>query len=160
MNAEQKAFAVPAGGSRSRQTQTHVGQATVKVSGGDTEGAFVVFEVSVVPCGGPPTHIHRVENEWFYVLEGDMKFQVASDLFRVSSGGCVFAPRMVPHVFQNVGQTPARILALAVPAGRMEAFIVELDALFAARAPEPASIKAVFEKYGLELVGPPLSGWP
>jgi len=153
MNPKQKPLMVPTGGSRSRETHTRLGQATVKVSGADTQGAFVVFEVTVVPSGGPPLHIHHVENEWSMYLRrnGVPRWR------RYISGKLLwslFAPGMFPHTFRNVGQEDAKILALAVPSGRMEAFIVKLDALVAAGVPEPDSLRKVFEKYDFELVGP------
>ena len=46
----------------------------VKISSKDTNGELAVFEqTGFTPHGGPPLHIHPFEDEYFYVLEGDMK---------------------------------------------------------------------------------------
>jgi quercetin dioxygenase-like cupin family protein len=46
---------------------------TVKCSGEDTGGAFTLIEVLVPPGSGPPPHIHRREDEMFYVLAGEFE---------------------------------------------------------------------------------------
>jgi hypothetical protein len=35
-----------------------------------TKGAFGIFRIEIAPKSGPPTHIHRGEDEFFYVLKG------------------------------------------------------------------------------------------
>jgi quercetin dioxygenase-like cupin family protein len=44
---------------------------SVKVSGKDNDGAFAVLEVETETDAGSPLHKHHIENEWFYVLEGE-----------------------------------------------------------------------------------------
>jgi mannose-6-phosphate isomerase-like protein (cupin superfamily) len=48
----------------------------VKVSGDDTGGAMAVLEVRTAVDAGPSLHVHHVENEWFYALEGEYDIQV------------------------------------------------------------------------------------
>ena len=117
MTPKQTPFTVPAGGSRSRQMYTSLGQATVKVSGADTQGAFVIFEVKVVPSGGPPFTciMCRVSGSTTRGRNGVPRW---GDIFPVSSGGCVFAPRMLPHTFQmSARRTPKYLPWLCRPAG-------------------------------------------
>jgi quercetin dioxygenase-like cupin family protein len=79
-------------------------------------------EVSVIesaaPPGfsGPPLHHHDFD-ETFYVIEGELTFQLREELFRVSAGEVAFAPREVPHTFTNLGTGPARYLIVCTPAG-------------------------------------------
>ena len=159
MTPKQTPFTVPAGGSRSRQMYTSLGQATVKVSGADTQGAFVIFEVTVVPSGGPPFTciMCRVSGSTYPRAKWSSTLgrYIPGELRRVclrSQDASAYLP--------NVGQKDAKILALAVPSGRMEAFIAQSEALVAQGTPEPDSVNAFFEKYDLELVAPPLAGWP
>ena len=44
---------------------------TLKVVGADTDGAYSLLEIELVG-DGPPQHIHKTEDEAFYVLEGEM----------------------------------------------------------------------------------------
>jgi len=129
---------------------------SVKVSGDDNGGGFVLFEVPASPLSGPPLHVHHIEDEWFHVLEGQLKVQIGSRLFTLEQGASAYLPRRVPHAWQTVGQQPARFLSLAQPAGRLEAYMVALSALVRQGAPDAASMKALFEKYEMEMIGPPL----
>jgi mannose-6-phosphate isomerase-like protein (cupin superfamily) len=129
---------------------------SVKVSGDDNGGGFALFEVPAGPASGPPVHLHHVENECFYVLEGQLKVYVGTELIILETGGSIYLPRMIPHTWQTVGQRPARFLSLAQPAGRLEAYLVALSALFRQGNPDSASMKALFEEYGMEMAGPPL----
>jgi quercetin dioxygenase-like cupin family protein len=45
---------------------------TIKIGRDDTGGAYGLVEI-VVPEGlGSPWHVHPEEDEWFYVLEGEL----------------------------------------------------------------------------------------
>ncbi|HTP93854.1 MAG TPA: cupin domain-containing protein [Xanthobacteraceae bacterium] len=129
----------------------------VKFSGADTDNQLAVLELPTAPGSGPPLHVHRIENEWFYVLEGEHEFQVASDRFRVTPGDSVFAPRLIPHGWRNVGARPGKMLCIATPAGRLEAFFEELSVLASSDPTNVSAKRAVFEKYDMEIVGPPLA---
>ena len=155
MSPTQETFAVAVGGSRSTVTALS-GQLSVKVSGTDTGGAFAVFEVPTVPFAGPPLHLHHTENEWFYTLDGEHDFQVGDKIHHLVPGGSIFAPKMIPHTWQNVGDSPGRMLTLVQPAGRLEAFFALFSKLVSAGALSTAATKALFEEYGMEVVGPPL----
>jgi quercetin dioxygenase-like cupin family protein len=56
------------------------------------------------------------------MVEGDHKFQVAGDRFRVAPGDSIFAPRQIPHAWRNVNARPGKMLCIATPAGRLESF--------------------------------------
>jgi mannose-6-phosphate isomerase-like protein (cupin superfamily) len=99
-DAKQSFFAVPPGGSRS---PGDTGAIAVKVSGADNGGAFAVLEVPTVVDSGPPLHLHHVENEWFYALEGEYDIKVGEQIFNLKPGGSVYAPKMIPHTWHDVG---------------------------------------------------------
>jgi len=46
---------------------------THKVVGADTGGAYALMEVEL-HGDGPPQHIHKTEDEAFYVLEGEVRW--------------------------------------------------------------------------------------
>ncbi len=129
----------------------------VKISSRDTGGAFTVFEGQTGPLAGPPLHIHRDQDEWWYVLEGEYKFEVDGREIYAGAGATVFAPRGSRHTFQNIGAAPGRMLATVVPGG-IDVFFQELEAAVPRGvAPDPAKIAPIFEKHGQELIGPPLA---
>jgi quercetin dioxygenase-like cupin family protein len=83
---------------------------TIKISGNDTAGQFGLLEI-VVPAGlGSPWHTHPDEDEWFYVLEGEVTFYVGDARLALSAGSFAFGPRGVPHTF--IGGSPGGARAL------------------------------------------------
>jgi uncharacterized cupin superfamily protein len=75
-------------------------------------GAVSMIDV-VAPAGfpGPPLHVHDFD-EAFYVLEGELTFQLEDRLVTAGAGELAFAPRNVPHTFANrSGALPARLHA-------------------------------------------------
>ena len=89
---------------------------TYLVTGAESEGNYFTLEVAVSPGGGPPPHIHHLEDEQFYVLEGELTFSVGGQTHPGSRGDFVHIPRGTVHAFKN-GPTPARLLATFSPAG-------------------------------------------
>jgi quercetin dioxygenase-like cupin family protein len=83
----------------------------------ESGGAVSVIE-SVVPAGfpGPPLHRHDFD-EAFYVIEGELTFQVDDQLVTKGPGELAFAPRNVPHTFANRSGAEARYLLVCTPAG-------------------------------------------
>ena len=65
---------------------------------------------------GPPLHHHDFD-ETFYVLEGELTFQLEDELFTRKAGELAFAPRGVPHTFANLSGAEARTLIVCTPAG-------------------------------------------
>jgi quercetin dioxygenase-like cupin family protein len=90
---------------------------TVKASGEDTGEAFALIEVLVPPQSGPPPHVHRREDEAFYVLEGEFEVHIDDQRLTAGPGSWVTLARGSLHHFRNIGSTPARMLILATPAG-------------------------------------------
>lgn len=119
-----------------------------KVSGQQTNGGLFIMEhVGLAKGGGPPRHLHYAQEEWFYVIEGEIVAEVGKQRFRLKAGDSVFAPRKVPHAYLYVAEKPGRLLISFTPAGKMEAYFRER------RGVEPAS----FAKYDLEYIGPGLT---
>jgi quercetin dioxygenase-like cupin family protein len=134
--------------------------AVVQVSGTETGNAWSMVELTGPKGDMPPLHVHRREDEAFYVLEGEMTLFVGSDEITVSAGECAVAPRDVPHVYR-VDSDEARWLAIASPAG-FERFVVEAAVPAEARtlppgppAVDPAKLAEIAAGYGIEILGPP-----
>jgi mannose-6-phosphate isomerase-like protein (cupin superfamily) len=125
-----------------------------KVSGKDTAGSWSMFEAHWSLKGGPPLHVHQVEDEWFYVIEGEYIVQVGDERFRLSPGDSLLAPRKVPHTYAHLGDGQGRLLIAYQPAGDMEDFFLEVSRL--AGPPSASEVQRVFTAHGMEVVGPPL----
>ncbi|MGH2806122.1 MAG: cupin domain-containing protein [Actinomycetota bacterium] len=83
----------------------------------DTDGRVAVLRDSV-PAGweGPPLH-HHDWDEAFYVLTGDLTFQVGEQIIARTAGETAFAPAGSHHTFANLSDAPASYLVVCTPAG-------------------------------------------
>ena len=94
---------------------------------------------------GPPLHHHDFD-ETFYVLEGELTFQLEDEVFTRKAGELAFAPRNVPHTFANLSGAEARTLIVCTPAGferyfdRMAAERAGVEPLASALEPYPETI--------------------
>jgi quercetin dioxygenase-like cupin family protein len=129
------------------------GDMTFLARGEQTNGALVAADVAVPPGQGPPLHVHTREDEWAYVLEGDLRWKLGDELSATPAGSFVFIPRGVAHTFQNTGSEPGRMLVMFAPAG-METFFDRLSKLTAF---DPDAFRRAGAEVGMDTVGPPLA---
>ncbi|HEV2484882.1 MAG TPA: cupin domain-containing protein [Terracidiphilus sp.] len=122
-----------------------------KVPARETNGSMFVIEHQNLLKGGPPVHFHLHQDEWFYVMEGEVLFQVGDQRKLLRSGESVLGPRMIPHGFAGVGSKPGRMLIAFTPAGKMEDFFRAI-----AVPNGPARDAEVFRRYDMQYVGPPI----
>ena len=124
------------------------------IGGEQTQGNFALVEHPIKPRAlAAPMHTHRHEDEYTYVLEGEIGVQIGDEVRVARPGDLVFKPRGVLHAFWNVGDTLARALEIISPAG-FERYFAELAPLFppANQGPlDEEAVGAVREKYGLEM---------
>jgi quercetin dioxygenase-like cupin family protein len=89
----------------------------VLLRGEETGGRVSVTEIVVPPhSAGPPLHRHDFD-EAFYMLEGELIFQVADALVTKGAGELSFATRNVTHALANHSDAAARYLLVCTPAG-------------------------------------------
>jgi quercetin dioxygenase-like cupin family protein len=88
-----------------------------------SNGLFVIEHIHLT--GGPDLHIHPHQEEYFYLLEGEVVFQVGDARTHLNPGDSVLAPRGIPHCFAAVGAKPGRMIIAFTPAGKMEQFFRE-----------------------------------
>lgn len=127
---------------------------TIKAATSQANGSLTIMELLIGPEQGPVLHTHLREDEVWYVIDGDFRFKAGDAMFRVSAGGMAFGPRGTPHCFQNIGDTPGRLLAITTPSG-LERFFEQ----FAALLPGPVSqeaVAAIGHANWVEFVGPPV----
>jgi quercetin dioxygenase-like cupin family protein len=89
----------------------------VKLANADSDGAVAVFEHAVAPMFGPLLHRHSREDEWFYVLDGEITAEIDGQRIVLRKGSSAFAPRGTAHTYQNFDDAAAEILVLVVPGG-------------------------------------------
>ena len=127
-------------------------------TGEDTGGRYALWEAIVPPGGGPPPHVHSREEEGFYVLEGEITFQVGGDRLVATAGTFANMPVGTPHAFKNDSSEPARMLISVAPAG-LEPMFFEFGVPLAEGATtalpptkeEIEKLLSVAPKYGIEI---------
>jgi quercetin dioxygenase-like cupin family protein len=87
----------------------------------DSEHHLSVIETAPAPGVSPPLHSHDFD-ETFYVMEGELIFQVRDEYFTVRAGQLAFAPRGVPHTYANLSGAPAHQID-HLYAGRVRALL-------------------------------------
>lgn len=126
----------------------------LKVSGKDTNGELAIFEQTSISQGrGTPLHIHPLQDEVFYVIEGEYFFNVGNEKYSLGIGDSIFMPRNVPHAWTQVSEK-GKMTVIFQPAGKMEEFFVTMAGL----KDEPTSeeIARIFVENEMQIVGPPL----
>lgn len=126
-----------------------------------TGGRVAVLEHWAPRGAGSPLHVHRREDEWFYVLEGELTFWVDGEVIVAEAGAFVYGPRSIPHTF-SVSSEEAHFLLVTEPAG-FDAFVREVGTPAERREiPPPASgspdvdrLTRIAAGYGIEITGPP-----
>lgn len=128
-----------------------------KLSAEATGGMFSLFDVDVDPDAGTPPHIHRKEDETFFIMEGRFALMMEDKTVEAGPGDCVFAPKDRLHAWRNVGGTPGRMLVLTTPGG-FEHFFADMEAFMSA-APEMNAatmeeLLAISARHGVEMIAP------
>jgi mannose-6-phosphate isomerase-like protein (cupin superfamily) len=115
-------------------------------------GGFSLVEHPIEPrCLAAPMHTHEREDEYTFVLEGEVGVQVAEEVAVAKPGDLVVKPRGVPHAFWNPGDVPARVLEIISPGG-FERFFAELETLITRPGgPDVDAVGTLQQRYGLTM---------
>ena len=90
------------------------GLATIKATGEETGDLYSIVEILEPEGAKAPLHLHRKEDEAFYVLEGEMTFHIGEQKITARPGSVLFGPKDVPHT-STVDSGPAKLLFLLSP---------------------------------------------
>ena len=96
---------------------------SILASKDDTDGTYSIVEAKVFPSGGPVPHIQTREHEGFYVLEGEITFNVDGNEIVAKSGTFVNVPPNVTHSFKNKTNNLAKMLIVLAPGGLENLFV-------------------------------------
>jgi quercetin dioxygenase-like cupin family protein len=92
-----------------------------------------MFEWTLPPGFSTGRHVHRVQEETFYVLEGVCDWQIGAERIDARPGTFVFIPPGVPHNIANNSDRVARVLMTVSPPGH-EHYFEELAQIASAGA--------------------------
>ena len=117
------------------------------VTGEETGGAYFAMEAIVEPGGGPPPHIHRNEDETFYIVEGSCDIRFGDEIIVASAGDFINIPRGHVHCFRNAGDAPMRMILTFTPAGIEKFFEETLERAASLDQPVPDNVDEVAARY-------------
>ena len=132
---------------------------SMRVTGEQSNGLLTVIE-GVVVNGGPPLHVHQIEDEVVVVLEGALTYQVGDEHGVREAGGLLWFPRRVPHAVANLSGAPCRFLTIVTPSGIENYFRAQRDHIASLPTGVPLDPAAFSALPGADLrpiVGPPLA---
>jgi quercetin dioxygenase-like cupin family protein len=124
----------------------------------DTGGTYSFIEAKVFPGGGPIPHIQTREHEGFYVVEGQIIFNVDGQRIEAKPGTFVNIPPNVLHSFKNETNENAKMIIVLSPAG-LEQFFVEAGLEVSNNSVKPPPLTdeekqklvSLASKYGMEI---------
>jgi quercetin dioxygenase-like cupin family protein len=135
--------------------------AELKATAADTGGQMTIVEVTEPPGAEAPLHVHYRDDEGFWILEGDVTFEVGDQTIEASAGDYVFGPRGIPHRF-TVGANGCRMLFILLPGGIEDVIRATSEPAQSRVLPphpeeEPSpgeieGIKAIVKEHGYELL--------
>ena len=134
--------------------------ATVHLSGAATGGRFSLVEMLAPEGHQPPLHVHRSDDEGFYVIEGRVTVWYGDRRLELAAGEFALAPHGIPHTYRVDSEDGARMLVTSSTAD-FDSFVMELGEPAAEdRLPDPAApdierLVAVAAEHGIEILGPP-----
>jgi quercetin dioxygenase-like cupin family protein len=135
--------------------------AEIKATAADTGGQMTIVEVTEHSGAEAPLHVHHRDDEGFWILEGEVTFEVGDETIEASAGDYVFGPRDIPHRF-TVGDRGCRMLFIMVPGGMEDLIRATSEPAPSRTLPPPsdeeptaeeiAGLKAIITQHGYELL--------
>jgi quercetin dioxygenase-like cupin family protein len=135
---------------------------TIKATADTTAGRLAVLEFRWPKDTGSPLHVHHNEDEWFYVIDGELTLWVGGEVIVAPAGSFVYGPRDIPHTFLVTSAPEARFLMVTEP-GQFAEFVRAMSEPAQAstlppatvQPPSPEELTAAAAEYGMEILGPP-----
>ena len=138
----------------------------IRVSSAATGGQFLVTESFSPPGHGPAMQRFPAESRVYYIIQGELTFQVADDVFATRAGNVVYVPAGTPHTYRVDSDTPARWLLTSSPGRQWENYIRAISTPATQLTLTPPSVKLlpmdiirrIVLANGFEVAGPRLPG--
>ena len=123
----------------------------LRVPSSATGGAYSVLELTLAPGRGAPLHVHRREDEIFYILDGECEVVDPEGARTALPGSVAVFTRGTPHAFRNPGSQPCRVLITAVPGG-LEDFFIAINTAVNSGEATPERLAAISAEYEINFL--------
>lgn len=135
--------------------------AVMKVTTDQTGGRWSMVDFTANPGMQTILHRHRVTDETFSVLEGELTMSINDTIHTLHAGDIAIVPKMTPHAFANLSGKPVRFLGTATPAGfeKFFALVAEEAKRHKPGTPEfKSAMVQISKQVDMEPLGPPPFG--
>jgi mannose-6-phosphate isomerase-like protein (cupin superfamily) len=133
---------------------------TVKATSESTGGSYSLCHQISPPGSATPYHLHHVEDEAFYILDGESTFICDGKKTIAGPGEYLFLPRGIPHGIRVTGSGPTTMLILAMPGTGFVGMMEEMGVPAPERVLPPPSrpdfdkLTKLCAKYKIDILGP------
>ncbi len=133
---------------------------TIKSTTESTGGSFLLVHQLAPPGMSTPYHLHHIEDEAFYVLEGNVTFFSDGERIEAGPSHYLFLPRGRAHGIRVDGPEPASMLIMAMPGSGFAGFLAEMGEPATERVlppptpPDMAKMAALCTKFSMDILGP------
>ena len=131
---------------------------TTKAAMSETAGAYSLTEHLVTAASNPPLHVQTDEDEAFYVLDGEVEFEVDGEVALATAGTFAFVARGAAHTFRVLTPTASMlVICSGKPADNLEDFFLAMGtpaterALPVPAAPDVERLMTLCARTGIEL---------
>jgi quercetin dioxygenase-like cupin family protein len=143
-------FVPPGGGPNYDWAKDHT---FVKVSAGDTGGAFTLMEDNLKVEFSLGLHLHRYHSETFYILEGAVDFYIDGDWMTAETGSTIYIPPGIEHALDMPDGRTGKLLMIMQPSG-FDEFLSVMATMTEEDFADEARMTALNEKYDIFNIGP------
>jgi quercetin dioxygenase-like cupin family protein len=119
----------------------------------ETGGAWSLFEEEIPQGMGPPPHRHDWD-EAYYILDGEIDFEIDGEPLKSGAGDFNYLPRNTVHSFKGASPTPSHVLIFAAPAHGSE-FFLELNSEVRSIPDDLVKIPQIGLRHGIEFMPVP-----
>lgn len=133
-----------------------------KIGSVETGHSIGFIEVMTRSGGGPPLHLHHMQVEAFYVVEGELTVKVGTETRKISPGSFVLIPPSVAHSYRVESKEPAKLLSMYTPPTVLDYFR-EIGEVAPVKTLPPEELLPDLERYvergirySTEIIGPPI----
>lgn len=121
----------------------------------ETGGAWSLFEEDVPLGMGPPPHRHDWD-EAYYILEGEVDFEIEGQPVTIAAGDFARLPANTIHGFKGASPAGARVLIFAQP-GHASEFFEQLNDEVRSLPEDLEKLPEIASRHGIEMMPAPMT---
>ena len=119
----------------------------------ETGGAWSLFEEEIPLGMGPPPHRHPWD-EAYYVLDGEVEFEIDGEPVKIRAGDFARLPANTIHGFKGASAAGARVLIFAAP-GHSSEFFEDLNSEVRNLPDDLQKVPEIGLRHGIEMMPTP-----